>query len=61
MGDVMIDWLSRLAAPALALPRPAKRALVVAADTSLCVLSVWLAFYLRLGEFFRCRAGSFRL
>lgn len=59
MGDVMTDWLSRLAAPALALPRLAKRALVVAADTSLCVLSVWLAFYLRLGEFFPLSDGLF--
>ena len=52
MGEAMIRLMSRLAAPALALPRPAKRALVVVADTGLCVLSVWLAFYLRLGEFF---------
>ncbi len=47
----MLRLLSRLAAPALALPRAAKRALVVLADTGLCVLSVWLAFYLRLGDF----------
>ncbi len=52
MGEVMIRLMSRLAAPALALPRPAKRALVAVADAALCVLSVWLAFYLRLGEFF---------
>ena len=52
MGYIMINWLSHLAAPTLALPRPAKRALVVVADTSLCMLSVWLAFYLRLGDFF---------
>jgi len=35
----------------LALPRPAKRAFVVLVDIAMCVLSVWLAFYLRLGEF----------
>ena len=35
---------------AVGLPRVSKRALVLAVDTSLCVLSVWLAFYLRLGE-----------
>ena len=52
MGEAMIRLMSRLAAPALALPRPAKRALVVVADIALCVLSVWLAFYLRLGEFY---------
>ena len=42
---------SGLAAPVLALPRPVKRAVVLAADAGLCVLCVWLAFYLRLGEF----------
>jgi FlaA1/EpsC-like NDP-sugar epimerase len=52
VGEAMIRLMSRLAAPALALPRPAKRALVVVADIALCVLSVWLAFYLRLGEFY---------
>jgi FlaA1/EpsC-like NDP-sugar epimerase len=34
----------------LALPRPAKRIAVISVDISLCVLSVWLAYYLRLGE-----------
>jgi FlaA1/EpsC-like NDP-sugar epimerase len=43
--------MSTLAPPVLALPRPAKRAVVVMLDISLCVLSVWLAYYLRLGEF----------
>lgn len=37
--------------PLLALPRSVKRLLVLAIDASLCVLTVWLAFYLRLGEF----------
>jgi FlaA1/EpsC-like NDP-sugar epimerase len=36
--------------PILALPRPAKRAVVLVVDLALCVLTVWLAFYLRLGE-----------
>ena len=40
----------QLANPLLAMPRPAKRALVLAIDAGLCVFSVWLAFYLRLGE-----------
>jgi FlaA1/EpsC-like NDP-sugar epimerase len=35
----------------LALPRWAKRFVVLAVDTALCVLTVWLAYYLRLGEF----------
>ncbi|MDO9612630.1 MAG: nucleoside-diphosphate sugar epimerase/dehydratase [Serpentinimonas sp.] len=40
----------RLASPILALPRPAKRAVALLLDLGLCVLTVWLAFYLRLGE-----------
>jgi FlaA1/EpsC-like NDP-sugar epimerase len=43
--------LPKLAVPVLALPRPAKRFVAVAVDLSLCVLTVWLAYYLRLGEF----------
>ena len=35
----------------LGLPRPVKRLFVMAVDTGLCLLSVWLSFYLRLGEF----------
>jgi len=35
----------------LSLPRVVKRLLVLAVDASLCVLTVWLAYYLRLGEF----------
>lgn len=42
---------AQLAPPLLALPRPAKRVVVILLDISLCVLTVWLAFYLRLGEF----------
>ncbi len=40
-----------LAIPALALPRWTKRSIVLMLDASLCVLTVWLAYYLRLGEF----------
>lgn len=43
--------LARLAPPLLALPRPAKRIVVILQDVSLCVFTVWLAYYLRLGEF----------
>ncbi len=32
------------------MPRPAKRALALALDASMCALALWLAFYLRLGE-----------
>jgi nucleoside-diphosphate-sugar epimerase len=47
----MIPTLSRLASPALSLPRPLKRGLVLGVDAGLCILSVWLAFYLRMGDF----------
>ena len=43
--------LFKLAVPILALPRPAKRFVALSVDLGLCVLTVWLAFYLRLGEF----------
>ena len=43
--------LFKLAVPVLALPRAAKRFVAVSVDVGLCVLTVWLAFYLRLGEF----------
>ncbi|WP_205412271.1 polysaccharide biosynthesis protein [Sphingomonas crusticola] len=34
---------------ALAIPRPLKRAIALAVDAVLCLLSVWVAYYLRLG------------
>jgi len=40
-----------LAVPILALPRMAKRAVALAVDLTLCVLTVWIAFYLRLDDF----------
>ncbi|MEY3982436.1 MAG: hypothetical protein RLZZ281_1305 [Pseudomonadota bacterium] len=43
--------LVKLAVPILALPRAAKRFVALSVDLGLCVLTVWLAFYLRLGEF----------
>ncbi len=45
------SYLSQLALPILALPRPAKRMVVLTVDLCLCVLAVWLAYFLRLGEF----------
>lgn len=50
MTKVILHVLSRLAKPALALPRSVKRGLVLLLDVLLCLLSVWLAFYLRLGD-----------
>lgn len=41
----------KLAAPILALPRAAKRFVALSVDLGLCVLTVWFAYYLRLGEF----------
>jgi FlaA1/EpsC-like NDP-sugar epimerase len=43
-------FLPQLVMPVLGLPRIAKRFLVLAVDASFCALSVWLAYYLRLGE-----------
>ena len=51
MGDAMIRLLSLVAAPVLALRRPIKRSVALGVDAGLCVLTVWLAFYLRLGTF----------
>lgn len=36
--------------PVLKLPRIAKRFIVLILDTSFCILAVWLAYYLRLGQ-----------
>ena len=41
----------KFALPMLALPRWAKRFVVLAVDVAMCVLTVWLAYYLRIGEF----------
>ena len=46
----MKNSLSQWTVPILSLPRWAKRSVVLTLDTGLCVLTVWLAFYLRLGE-----------
>ena len=47
----MMNFFTELSQSVLSLPRLAKRVLVLAVDTSFCVLCVWLAYYLRLGEF----------
>ena len=43
-------YLNKYILPVLSLPRWAKRSVVLMVDTGLCILTVWLAFYLRLGE-----------
>ncbi len=50
--------VATLAAPVLALPRPMKRLVALLVDLSLCVLTVWLAYYLRLGEFINLTGPS---
>ncbi len=47
----MKEPLFKLTTPVLALPRAVKCSIVLLVDLALCVLTVWLAFYLRLGEF----------
>lgn len=44
-------YLQHFVLPILSLPRWAKRFFVLVVDAALCVLTVWLAYYLRLGEF----------
>jgi FlaA1/EpsC-like NDP-sugar epimerase len=51
MGNVLILKCNKLAGVVLALPRSIKRLVVLLVDSGLCVLSVWLALYLRLGFF----------
>lgn len=43
--------MSKFVVPVLSLPRAVKRFVALSVDLGLCVLTVWLAFYLRLGEF----------
>lgn len=43
-------YLHKYVLPVLSLPRWAKRTVVLVVDSGLCILTVWLAFYLRLGE-----------
>lgn len=49
---------SKLALPILAWPRSAKRVTVVLLDIAICILTVWLSFYLRLGEFVSLTGGA---
>lgn len=47
----MLTRLHQASRHVLDLPRPTKRIIALSIDIGLCVLTVWLAFYLRLGEF----------
>ena len=46
----MLNNLRRYSHTVLLMPRSAKIGVVLSVDASLCILSVWLAYYLRLGE-----------
>lgn len=46
-----LTLIDRSVEPVLALPRTVKRGIVLVLDAGLCILTVWLAFYLRFGEF----------
>ncbi|WP_443113636.1 polysaccharide biosynthesis protein [Herbaspirillum seropedicae] len=50
--------LFKLAVPILALPRAAKRFVALSVDLGLCILTVWLALYLRLGDFVALSGSS---
>ena len=52
--------LSKLTPMILALPRELKRGIVLSLDASLCVITVWLAYYLRLGEFVTLSGAALR-
>ena len=47
----LIGWVSITPQPILALPRYAKLMIAVTVDISLCVITLWLALYLRSDEF----------
>lgn len=47
----MFTNLHKYSYPILSMPRSVKIGVVLCVDTSLCILSLWLAYYLRLGEF----------
>ena len=48
----------RLAKETIMMPRLAKRLVVISVDACLCILTVWLAFYLRLGEWIKLSGDS---
>ena len=50
-SNLITNVFHQTSLPMLALPRYAKRIIALSVDISLCLLTVWLAFYLRLGEF----------
>jgi FlaA1/EpsC-like NDP-sugar epimerase len=51
--------LQRLLIPILGMPRFIKRGVVLGVDTALCVLTVWLAYYLRIGDWVGMDGNAF--
>ena len=54
----MKNAIANSAQSLLTLPRSTKRLVALSVDSSVCVLTVWLAFYLRLGEFVSLSGSS---
>ena len=51
MGGSVNYQLNQLTSSVIDMPRASKQLLVMSVDTSLCLLSVWVSYYLRLGDF----------
>ena len=51
--------LHRLIVPILGMPRFAKRSIVLCVDSALCILTVWLAYYLRIGDWVTMSGNDF--
>ena len=51
--------LHRLIVPILGMPRFAKRLIVLSVDSALCILTVWLAYYLRIGDWVAMSGNDF--
>jgi FlaA1/EpsC-like NDP-sugar epimerase len=51
VGKSMIYLINQIAVVVLAMSRSIKQFLVITVDICLCLLGVWMSFYLRLGEF----------
>lgn len=47
---MIFSTLRQASQPVLALSRYAKRIIALSVDATLCILTVWLAFYLILGD-----------
>ena len=54
--SLLVQLNRQIANYVLGLPRTVKRLFVMAVDTGLCLLSMWLSIYLRVGEFVSMRS-----